>query len=173
MNALRQILDRRKRIDLGPHVPGRHARSEIGANLGASLLVGALHSRWTRAEPDFGDRLQRNRPPLAVGTGRFSSVDRSRRSFSESETWIGTWRSESENFALFCSMSPSVAIRIVWLNAAVVTPRFAARSKSRLDRDFGRWRVTHNPRRAKAGSSPSVSDRYAAWFSFTGSSPPR
>jgi hypothetical protein len=34
--------------------------------------------------------------------------------------------------ALFWSMSPSVAMRIVWLSAAVVTPRSAARSKRGL-----------------------------------------
>ena len=56
----------------------------------------------------------------------------SRRAFSDSETWIGTWRSDSENFALFCSISPRVAMRIVWLSAAVVTPRSAARSNRGL-----------------------------------------
>ena len=71
-------------------------------------------------------------PPDDVGTGRFSKVWMSRRAFSESDTVIGTCRSDSENLALFCSMSPSVAIRIVWLNAAVVTPRSAARSNRGL-----------------------------------------
>ena len=51
-------------------------------------------------------------PPLDVGTGRFLSVSISRLEFSESDTVIGTWRSDRENFALFCSMSPSVAILI-------------------------------------------------------------
>ena len=36
-------------------------------------------------------------PPDEVGTGRFSSVSISRREFSDSDTWIGTCRSESEN----------------------------------------------------------------------------
>ena len=49
--------------------------------------------------------------PFEVGTGRFFSVSISRREFSDSETVIGTWRSDSENFALFCSISPSVAMR--------------------------------------------------------------
>ena len=68
-------------------------------------------------------------PPFEVSTGRFSMIERSRRESSDSDTVIGIWRSDSENFALFCSMSPSVAMRIVWLSAAVVTPRSAARSK--------------------------------------------
>ena len=51
--------------------------------------------------------------PSDVGTGKFSSVEISRRAFSDSETWIGTWRSDSENFALFCSISPRVAMRTV------------------------------------------------------------
>ena len=89
-------------------------------------------------------------PPLEVGTGRFSSVARSRRAFSDSDTLIGTWRSDSENLALFCSISPSVAMRIVWLSAAVVTPRSAARSNRGLIGDFGLGEVAADPRRAEA-----------------------
>ena len=47
-----------------------------------------------------------DRPPRVVGTGRFSSVPRSRRADSGSITRIGTCRSDSENFALFWSISP-------------------------------------------------------------------
>ena len=67
-------------------------------------------------------------PPDAVGTGRFLIVEMSDRLFSSSATRIGIWRSDSENLAAFWSMSPSVAMRIVSLSAAVVTPRSAARS---------------------------------------------
>ena len=61
-------------------------------------------------------------PPVVVGTGRFSSVVRSRRVSSIRLTRMGTCRSESENFALFCSMSPNVAMRIVSLMLETVTP---------------------------------------------------
>ena len=64
---------------------------------------------------------------------------------------IGIWRSERENFALFCSMSPIVAIRIVWLSAAVVTPRSAARSKRGLMVISGCARRAADPRRADTG----------------------
>ena len=79
-------------------------------------------------------------PPLEVGTGKFSIVARSRRAFSGKRHAIGTWRSDSENLALFWSMSPIVAMRIVWLSAAVVTPRSAARSRRGLMMISGRSR---------------------------------
>ena len=41
------------------------------------------------------------RVPLAVGTGRFSSVERARRWSSARLTRIGTWRSAREILALF------------------------------------------------------------------------
>ena len=65
---------------------------------------------------------------------------RSRRAFSEMDTVIGTWRSASENLALFCAMSPRVAIRTVCYSAAEVTPRSAARSKRGLMMISGRTR---------------------------------
>ena len=113
-------------------------------------------------------------PPLEVGTGKFSSVWISRRAFSDSDTWIGTWRSDSENLALFCSISPRVAMRIVWLSAAVVTPRSAARSKCGLMVISGcaSWLPTRGARRPG-----TVSISLAMWLatavSCTGSSPPR
>ena len=48
-------------------------------------------------------------PPLAVCTGRFSIVESSERASGDSFTRIGICRSESENFAAFCSISPKVA----------------------------------------------------------------
>src|SRR3546814_13617778 len=71
-------------------------------------------------------------PPLTVGTGMFWIVARSRRLFSATATRIGICRSDRENLALFWSMSPMVATRIVWLSAAVVTPGLAARSNRGL-----------------------------------------
>ena len=41
---------------------------------------------------------------------------------------MGICRSCSENFAAFCGRSPSVAMRMVWLMLATVTPNCAARS---------------------------------------------
>ena len=113
-------------------------------------------------------------PPLDVGTGRFSSVARSRRAFSDSDTVIGTWRSDSENFALFCSMSPSVAMRIVWLSAAVVTPRSAARSKRGLMviSGWASWLPTRGARRPGTVSI-SLAILLATAVSCSGSSPPR
>ena len=67
-------------------------------------------------------------PPVMVWTGRFSIVVRSSRDCVGSFTRMGIWRSDRENLAAFCSISPSVAMRIVWLMAAVVTPSSAARS---------------------------------------------
>ena len=67
--------------------------------------------------------------PLAVGTGRFSSVARSLRLLSRRLTRIGTWRSDSENLALYWSRSPRVAMRIVSLMLSTVTPSWDARSR--------------------------------------------
>ena len=111
--------------------------------------------RWTVVGPEpkpiSATDFSGTEPPLEVGTGRFSSVARSRRRFSDSDTVIGTWRSASENLALFCSMSPRVAMRIVWLSAAVVTPRSAARSKRGLMTDLGPDQVALDARRAQLG----------------------
>ena len=85
-----------------------------------------------------------------------------------------TWRSASENFALFWAMSPSVAMRIVWLSAVVVTPRSAARSKRGLMTISGR---TWSPTTRGATSSLTVAISSAIWLatacSFTGSGLPR
>ena len=117
MNALRQVFDGRKPVDLGPDIAGVMP----GARSAPICVRRSWLVRWMvvglAPKPISATDLSGTEPPLDVGTGRFSSVDRSRRSVSDSETWIGTWRSESENLALFCSMSPSVAIRIVWLSA--------------------------------------------------------
>ena len=46
-----------------------------------------------RYSPEKGHlELSGTEPPPVVGTGKFSSVWMSRRAFSESETWIGTWK---------------------------------------------------------------------------------
>ena len=62
----------------------------------------------------------------------------SRRAVSGSLTRIGTWRSDSENLALFWSISPCVAMRIAWLSAVVVTPSCAARSSRGVTMISGR-----------------------------------
>src|SRR6476646_12233536 len=60
--------------------------------------------RWIAVGPDpkpmSATAFYGTEPPEEVGTGKFSSVEMSRRAFSDSETVIGTWRSASEHFAL-------------------------------------------------------------------------
>src|SRR4030095_9943837 len=56
-------------------------------------------------------------PPLAVGTGMFSIVDRLRREPSVRATRIGTCRSDREKRALAWSVSARVATRIACLVA--------------------------------------------------------
>ena len=88
-------------------------------------------------------------PPLAVGTGRFSIVDRLRREPSVRATRIGTCRSDSEKRALFWSISPWVATRIAWLSAAVVTPMSAIRSSRGVIDDLGPAQIAGDARRAQ------------------------
>ena len=77
-------------------------------------------------------------PPEAVGTGRFSIVAMCERESGGSLTRIGTCRSDSENLALFWSISPWVAMRITWLSACVVTPSCPARSRLGVTISSGR-----------------------------------
>jgi hypothetical protein len=81
---------------------------------------------------------------------------------------IGTL-SESENLALF-AISPSVAMRTVWLSAEVVTPRSAARSNRGLMVISGGPDRRH-ARRAQLGSLHFVGDLVTD--SEHRSSPPR
>ena len=110
--------------------------------------------------------------PPDVGTGRFWMVARLCRLFSSSATRIGIWRSDSENLATFWSMSPRVAMRIVWLSAWVVTPSSAARSKRGLIVISGRGRSPSIRGERRLGSffMPSTMASEAA-ASLAGSSP--
>ena len=82
---------------------------------------------------------------------------------------IGTWRSASENLALFWSMSPIVAMRIVWLSAWVVTPRSAARSLRGVMMISGRMSSPCTRGATSSGTdSISVATCCAAWLSRIG-----
>ena len=113
-------------------------------------------------------------PPLAVGTGRFSSVAKSRRAPSTMLTRIGIWRLLSENLAAFCGMSPMVAMRIVWPMLATETPSSAARSSRGRTTIAGRCR-SPSMRGSRSSSSPRISAtaRSAAFCSAAGSEPVR
>ena len=117
-------------------------------------------------------RLSGTDPPLASGTGRFSMVLKSLRASLERRTAIGIWRSDSEKRAAFCSISPSVAIRIVCDSAAVVTPSSAAISARGVMMISGRLRSALM-RGATSDFSPFISSTSlrAVASSFTGSEP--
>ncbi len=98
-HALRQILERRQRVDLVHR--GRRARRRCRS---ASIATRRFWlKRRTRVGPwpklMSATALSGTAPPELVGTGRFSSVDRSRRALSIRLTRIGICRSVSENFA--------------------------------------------------------------------------
>ena len=64
------------------------------------------------------------------------------REVSGSLTRIGIWRSDSENLAALWSISPSVAMRMVWLSAAV-----DGQIGARRDNQFGPVEIGLDPRR--------------------------
>ncbi len=132
--------------------------------------------RWTEVGPApklmSATRDSGTEPPVANGTGRLRMVSRFWRDSFASITRIGIWRSDSENFALFWSMSPSVAIRIVWLSATVDTPSCDAKSVRGVIINSGRCKSAEMRGARNSGSVFICSTSVAAvWSSFLGSEP--
>ncbi len=109
-----RVLQGGQGVDLLHRLAQLHA-VQVGLERHAAALVVAAHARGALAERDIRDRLQRHRAARRGGHRQILERRQIRRASSSRLTRIGTCRSLSENFAAFCGMSPSVAIRTVWL----------------------------------------------------------
>ena len=102
----------------------------------AARLVVAADARRPLAEADVGDRLERHGG--AGGGGHRQVLERREVAARDPHarlTRIGICRSARENLALFCAMSPSVAMRMVSLMARDRDAQLRGQVEVRMDQE--------------------------------------